>query len=928
VSLDVVDDGDDTEGVERLELALSSDSAVAAAPSRFTLWILDSDTAQAPIAEGDSSGTLVSALQQRYADPPTLGYDRARDSLYRRLYNEQDTVETIYSGLRVRVDADGGDASDQALDENVNTEHVWPRSRGAETEPALSNLHILAPARDAVNSARSNYAFGEIPDDETDTWYFKDQSRSTPPSSNAAAWTEVDDSPSDRADRRFEPRHSVKGDVARAVFYFAMAYPNRADLSFFDAQRETLLEWHRRDPVDATELRRTLRIATYQGNTPNPFVLDSTLAGRAYGKGVPEPEAISIQQARDQGSGTVTIEGVVTRVGENGPYLQDDTGGIYIFESEGAFGEDLGDTIQRGTRLEVTGTLTYFNGLLELTEIPDSGYEVLAQDESLPSAQVVTLGEIASNGEEYEAEIVRVENVSIEADGEDTFQAGGGGNYTIRDGTGSLTLRVPGGSALDGAPIPKLATFRGPLGQFNTEGAGADEPDTGYQLLAVAEGDLEGKLSGETGFDIARSFGDPSTGDSYRLVALPGQVDRDLSSTLSGDNGIAWEAYWDDGSEEDFLVKFDGSDTFTLRPGRGFWLLNTGDWSVSDTVSTVAVEGGTATVSLQEGWNILSNPLPTDVSWSAVTEANGGSLQALWRWTDGGFQQIDTLASATTGEAFYFLNDQGLDSLSVPVVASGKASTGREAAGLERAVTMVAERSGDAEGRVRVAEHPVAEAGRDSKDLVAPPSRFAKRSLRLRAPFGEDGRSRQSRLARDVRPTGTPGQTYTLVLRADTATTMTLRAASLPRSAQATAALLHPATGEPHNLRTDGGMTVTAGPEGTRVKLLVGTSAYVQGEARAQVPETLTVDEPAPNPFRDQTTLRYALPEKQHVRIVVYDLLGRAVRTLVDGQRDAGPHQVAWTGQAGTQQRLASGTYLLRLSAGGEQHVEKVVLVR
>jgi hypothetical protein len=122
-------------------------------------------------------------------------------------------------------------------------------------------------------------------------------------------------------------------------------------------------------------------------------------------------------------------------------------------------------------------------------------------------------------------------------------------------------------------------------------------------------------------------------------------------------------------------------------------------------------------------------------------------------------------------------------------------------------------------------------------------------------------------------------------------------------------------------------MTLTVGPDPTRLQLLVGTASYVREEATRHLPETLTVQPPAPNPFRDHTTLRYALPEAQHVRVEVYDLLGRRVETLVDRRRDAGFHRTTWTA-SGTRRPLASGTYLIRFAAGGEQHVEQVVLVR
>jgi flagellar hook assembly protein FlgD len=109
---------------------------------------------------------------------------------------------------------------------------------------------------------------------------------------------------------------------------------------------------------------------------------------------------------------------------------------------------------------------------------------------------------------------------------------------------------------------------------------------------------------------------------------------------------------------------------------------------------------------------------------------------------------------------------------------------------------------------------------------------------------------------------------------------------------------------------------------------LVGSSAYVQGETTERLPDQLTVQPPAPNPFRAQTTLRYALPEAQDVRVEVYDILGRKVQTLVDGRRDAGPHRVTWNGTRGGQGRLASGTYLIRWSAGGVHRVKKVVFLR
>ena len=71
----------------------------------------------------------------------------------------------------------------------------------------------------------------------------------------------------------------MKGDVARALFYFWTVYPEAADQAFFEGQVETLLRWNESDSPSGDEIARSARIQFYQGNV-NPFVLDPTLMSR------------------------------------------------------------------------------------------------------------------------------------------------------------------------------------------------------------------------------------------------------------------------------------------------------------------------------------------------------------------------------------------------------------------------------------------------------------------------------------------------------------------------------------------------------------------------------------------------------------------------------------------------------------------------
>jgi hypothetical protein len=71
-----------------------------------------------------------------------------------------------------------------------------------------------------------------------------------------------------------------------------------------------------------------------------------------------------------------------------------------------------------------------------------------------------------------------------------------------------------------------------------------------------------------------------------------------------------------------------------------------------------------------------------------------------------------------------------------------------------------------------------------------------------------------------------------------------------------------------------------------------------------------------PNPFQQQATIQYELPERRRVRLAVYDALGRQVATLVEGAREAGTHRVRF----GAATDLQAGAYFYRLEAGGETH--------
>ncbi len=84
---------------------------------------------------------------------------------------------------------------------------------------------------------------------------------------------------------------------------------------------------------------------------------------------------------------------------------------------------------------------------------------------------------------------------------------------------------------------------------------------------------------------------------------------------------------------------------------------------------------------------------------------------------------------------------------------------------------------------------------------------------------------------------------------------------------------------------------------------------------------------PVPNPFNPVTMLSFELDRPRYVELEIYDLAGRLVVQLLAGQQDAGRHQIPWQGQNMTGQRVASGSYLVRLTADGFMQSRKVLLL-
>ncbi len=93
-------------------------------------------------------------------------------------------------------------------------------------------------------------------------------------------------------------------------------------------------------------------------------------------------------------------------------------------------------------------------------------------------------------------------------------------------------------------------------------------------------------------------------------------------------------------------------------------------------------------------------------------------------------------------------------------------------------------------------------------------------------------------------------------------------------------------------------------------------------------PEKFVLHNNYPNPFNPSTTIRYALPERTNVTLIIYNLLGQEIRTLVNRRQPSGAHSVDWEGRDNLDHPVSSGVYIYRLQVGDRVLSKKMILLK
>jgi len=93
-------------------------------------------------------------------------------------------------------------------------------------------------------------------------------------------------------------------------------------------------------------------------------------------------------------------------------------------------------------------------------------------------------------------------------------------------------------------------------------------------------------------------------------------------------------------------------------------------------------------------------------------------------------------------------------------------------------------------------------------------------------------------------------------------------------------------------------------------------------------PATFELKQNFPNPFNPTTTIGFSVPDNGHVRLKIYDILGRHVRTLVDGTYPAGNYNVMWDATDQNGNAVSAGVYFYTIQAGNHHATKRMLLLK
>ncbi|MCK5330992.1 MAG: T9SS type A sorting domain-containing protein, partial [Candidatus Marinimicrobia bacterium] len=420
------------------------------------------------------------------------------------------------------------------------------------------------------------------------------------------------------------------------------------------------------------------------------------------------------------------------------------------------------------------------------------------------------------------------------------------------------------------------------------------------------------------------SHSDPAdyTSADYRIVGLPGNLNNNISSILTGYHKTNWQVYLDNGSAANYLVEYNSSASFRMTTGRAFWVLSQGSVGVHTSVNTAGMNASDQIeFSLQSGWNMITNPFNQTVSWNVVQALNS-ITDPLWKF-DGSFvQSADFIPFA----GYYFFNTGNLSELRIPYPIGGSAKqlSAGSADGWQVNIELASGEYRDTSARLGVSD--LARDGIDSYDHRRPRAVGELPAVVFERPYWDTD---YPAFVSDIRTQVTDIQIWDFTVTVQERKFAELQMIGVDAiPGNFSVVLLDKTHLRTVDLRESNTYSFSPVNGGAEFAVIVGQREQVDRQIENLLPRQFSLEANFPNPFNPRTTVPINIPEQMRVTVRVYDLLGGLVATLHSGIMEPGRQFLTWQGEDEFGSLMASGIYILRAETEHSAVNRKIILIK
>ncbi|MEP0548476.1 MAG: FlgD immunoglobulin-like domain containing protein [Rhodothermales bacterium] len=416
----------------------------------------------------------------------------------------------------------------------------------------------------------------------------------------------------------------------------------------------------------------------------------------------------------------------------------------------------------------------------------------------------------------------------------------------------------------------------------------------------------------------------------YRMVSVAadlgtGTADGELTDDFGTPDIARWRAArWDPAQEA--YVEIPGAAS-SLTEGAAFWLITATGGAFDIDAASSTNPDSLPSITLLPGFNQIGNPYAFPIAWDDVRGgADVGPLLA-FNPASGDYDVASTLEPWTG----YFVQSFEVQPVTFLVPPRESVGGGAVQAPETDYIVHIGARMGDrADLHNVVGFAATAATGRDRLDLGEPP------------PIGEHVRvsviENGERWMRSLKPVRADGEMWDVEV---TASEELLTSGTQRVTVSLSEEGVRPDGFELYVIDLDRGTAVqrvgntfevalSRDAPLRRLRLIAGTEAFARtGSEGAPLEFTgFALDANYPNPFAEQTTISYRLDARGPATLEVFDLLGRRVRVLADGDHNAGAHSVEWDARDASGRTVSNGLYLVRLRAGDASATRRASVLR